>query len=214
MSGSERRSSVNQPEDVNQKERFFLPYDKIVDKKAALEQIRTWQAAGLSVVIVDAVLDIPHYKHADYFLACANLGEKLAVRIATDELIKAKKNPQGTIMSWDQRVKHATHYPYIDLIFPKDDNSWDWVETFRPNMVAISTTSPVFIVEMALEELPYLEKMGIELIAMDELANQIPVDSLYAQAVAYNKDPLSKEKLSGSIIKRKIRERAKKQQSK
>jgi len=60
--------------------RFHSPYDKIVSDKVAVSRVRSWKSRGFRVVIVDAVLDIPHYRHADYFLACANLGDKNTLR--------------------------------------------------------------------------------------------------------------------------------------
>lgn len=52
--------------------RFCHPYDKIVDEEKALQIIQGWHADGLHIVVADAVLDIPHYRHPDYFLTCAN----------------------------------------------------------------------------------------------------------------------------------------------
>lgn len=188
--------------------RFCSPYEKIVSEERALQIIQSWHTRDLRVVVADAVLDIPHYRHADYFLVCANYGDRFVLRLATDELIKEKKDPEGTIIGWAERAKHAAHYPYIDLIVPKTKNGWGWVESFRPEIIVNSTTSPEFIIKELEENRYRLAELGVSLIALDEFARQIPFEDLYKQCVLYNEGKFDKDKFSGSIIKEKIIERA------
>ncbi len=111
--------------------RFLSPYKKIVDEEKALQVAMDWREKGSQIVVADAVLDIPHYRHPDYFLVCANFGDKLLVRLATDELVAKAKNPEGTVVPWLERARHAAHYPYIDLIIPKKENGLYRTGTFR-----------------------------------------------------------------------------------
>jgi glycerol-3-phosphate cytidylyltransferase-like family protein len=188
--------------------RFSHPYNKIVDEEKALQIIQGWHTKGLHTVVVDAVLDIPHYRHPDYFLACANYGDKLIVRLATDGLVREKKNPEGPIIEWMERARHAAHYPYIDLIVPKKQNGWEWVAYFRPDTIVNSITSPIFIIKQLEENISRLIELGVNLIALDEFAKQIDFGNLYEQCTIYNENKFDKSKFSGTIIKEKIVERA------
>jgi glycerol-3-phosphate cytidylyltransferase-like family protein len=134
--------------------RFCDPYSKIMVGKDAIGQISRWRFDGFKIVAVDAVLDIPHYRHADYFLACANLGDKLVVRIPSDELVSRKKDPCGPIVPWKERARHAAHYPYIDLISDKLDFSADWLRAYHPDVVVRSITSGQELIDEAENLIP------------------------------------------------------------
>ena len=206
--GREERELGNSPEIGSTEKRFLFPYDKITSRAEALRAINVWRSKGLRVVFADAVLDIPHYRHADYFLACANFGEKLVVRLATDELIKRKKNPEGPVVPWRERAMHAAHYPYIDLVMPKTRNGWKWAQDFRPDVIVNSNTSPLFVIKDLLKNRDWLRDLGVRLVALDELAQEIPFSSLYEQCLLYNRDKYNLDKFSGTRIKEIIVERA------
>jgi len=187
--------------------RFHSPYDKIVSDKVAVSRVRSWKSRGFRVVIVDAVLDIPHYRHADYFLACANLGDKLLVRIPSDELISLKKDPRGPIISWDERAKHAAHYPYIDLIVSKSDFSGDWLNVYRPDVIVRSITNGTELIEEYNNLALKYDQLGIELVVMDQYARRIPSQDLVKQGKLYSTNKFSEDKFSGTIIKKRIESR-------
>lgn len=166
--------------------RFGTPYNKIITEKTALEIIKRWKKEGKRIVFVDAVLDLPHYRHPEYFLKCANLGDKLVVRIPSDELIKVKKDPRGPIVSWENRAKHAAHYPYIDLIIPKNDFEAEWLYMFRPDSVVRSVTSSE-ILDEAKKLIPIYKSLKVKLVIMDEFAHVIPNKELEDQTLDYIK---------------------------
>lgn len=187
--------------------RFHSPYNKIVSNKVAASRVRLWKSRKFRVVIVDAVLDIPHYRHADYFLACANLGDKLLVRIPSDKLISLKKDPRGPIISWRERAKHAAHYPYIDLITNKSNFSENWLNVYHPNIIVRSTTNGTELIEEYNNLAPKYDQLGIKLVIMNQYARQIPSGNLIEQSKLYSTNKFSKDKFSGTIIKKKIESR-------
>jgi len=193
-----------------QTERFKSPYHKIVDEEKAKQITSEWRTNGLRMVAVEVVLDIPHYRHSDYLLKSANYGDKLLVRLSSDELIKRAKDPEGTVIEWDERAKHAAHYPYVDLIMPKRENGWGWANDYRPDIIVSSTTSPIFYIRQLIEESSMLLTLGVKLVALDEFAKEIPFERLLEECVLYNTNKLDKDKFSGSIIKERILQRANK----
>lgn len=191
----------------NKARRFHSPYNKIVSNKVAVSRVRSWKSRGFRVVIVDAVLDIPHYRHADYFLACANLGDKLLVRIPSNKLISLKKDPHGPIISWSERAKHAAHYPYIDLITSKSDFGGNWLNVYLPDIIVRSITNGKELIEEYNNLAPKYDQLGIELVIMDQYAQQVPSKDLVKQSKLYSANKFSKDKFSGTIIKKKIESR-------
>lgn len=186
------------------KEKFKSPYSKIVNPEEAILKSKEWRNEGKKVIVVDAVLDLPHYRHPDYFLSCANLGDKLILRVNSDEFVSTRKDKRGPIVSLLNRQKHASHYPYIDLITQKDFGGWDWLLEYKPNYIVKSVTSGTKVLEEIAEVQPYLEKSGTEIIIMDEYANIIPLQKFYEEGLKYEEEKYNPEKISGSIIKKEI----------
>lgn len=186
------------------KERFQLPYSKIVDINSAIKQSINWRNEGNIVVIADAVLDIPHYRHAEFLLKCAILGDKLILRVNTDEFVSMRKDPRGPIVSLEKRQKHAAHYPYVDLITTKDTGGWDWLIDYKPNYVVKSITSGINVLNEIMAIQPYLDKAETKIIIMDEYANIIPTKKFLEEGLRYEEDKYSPDKISGSIIKKEI----------
>src|SRR6266581_9342039 len=116
-----RSNSSIDAESQAKEARFVSPYAKIVEPEAAKGLIRNWQNQNQRVVMVDAVLDIPHFAHAEYFLACANLGDRLALRVNSDAFVTSRKDHRGPIVPFQERAMHAAHYPYIDVVTSKDE---------------------------------------------------------------------------------------------
>ena len=186
------------------RERFVSPYSKIVDPEEAKRQSIAWREEGEIVGVVDSVLDIPHYRHADFLLKCANLGDKLILRINTDEFVSTRKDPNGPIVSLENRLKHAAHYPYTDLVTTKNCGGWDWLNEYRPSFVVKSVTSGTEVLREISEASFYLERSQTKLIIMDEYANVIALNNFYQEGLNYETNKFDSHKISGSIIKREI----------
>jgi glycerol-3-phosphate cytidylyltransferase-like family protein len=200
---------LNLPESLENREtsnveRFQSPYHKIVGQEQAIELVARWKNEGQKVVMVDSVVDIPHYRHADYFRACANLGNKLIVRVESDELVASRKDPRGPIVPFEARVKHVVHYPYIDIVTEQVVHGLDFLQQFKPNILVKSVTSG----SMILDQIEILksknEYFGIEVIVMDQFAKIIDPARSYVEGLAYDQNKFGSDKLSGSTIKQEI----------
>jgi glycerol-3-phosphate cytidylyltransferase-like family protein len=187
--------------------RFSSPYSKIVNESEAILTIQKWQQSGLTIVMTDAVLDIPHYRHADYFMVCANYGDKLLVRINSDEFVAQRKDPRGPIIKWNERAKAAAHYPYIDLITTKTVGGWQYLDTFKPNIVIKSVTSGIEVLNEIDQILPIVNESNIKLIVLDEFALPISRENIHNEGLLYTNNKLGRDKFSGSIIKNEIKRR-------
>lgn len=121
--------------------------------------------------MIDAVLDLAHFTHAEYFLVCANLGDKLALRINSDRFVALRKDRRGPLVGWTERAMHAAHYPYIDLITSKDAGGWDWLLYFNPDVIVKSTTSGRAVLNEIEQQRPFLERLNTEVVVMDEYHN-------------------------------------------
>jgi len=187
-----------------QHERFESPYEKIVDINKAKTLSIKWRREGKKVIVVDSVLDIPHYRHADFLLSCANLGDKLILRINSDEFVSTRKDPKGPVVSLGNRLRHAAHYPYVDLITTKTDGGWEWLKEYCPNYIVKSVTSGKEVLNEILNSKPFLEESDSEIIIMDEYAKVIPLENCYRECLRYEENKFNSDKISGSIIKREI----------
>ncbi len=200
-------NSTTEPEKSTE-QRFLLPYDKIVSDYDAVKQVQIWKEQGLSVVIADAVADIPHYRHADYLLKCANLGDRLVIRVESDELVASRKDPRGPIVSWERRVKHIAHYPYIDLVAIQYLHGLEYLLEYKPDIVVKSTTSGRSILDQIDELKSDPDKYSSKLVVFDQYANRISLELALIEGVAYDQDRLGDDKFSGTIIKNAIIKRA------
>lgn len=189
--------------------RYSLPYEKIMgSREQAADQIRQWREQGFRIVVTDAVLDIPTFKHAEYFMASANLGDKLVVRMPTDQYIATYKDHRGPIVGYNQRAMHAAHYPYVDLIVPNNSHELEWVEMFRPDIVVKSVTTGVGAIKSADGLLPELDKVGGHIVYLDENANVIDREEFERLAHEYDATKYDTSHVSGTVIKAEIRRRA------
>ncbi len=188
-------------------ERFPSPYSKIVPNTEAISRAAEWRAGGERVVMVDSVVDIPHYRHADYFRACANLGNRLIVRVEADELVKTRKDPRGPIVPFEARALHVAHYPYIDVVTDQVVHGLDFLEDFQPDVLVKSVTSGPLIIQQIDELSAHRERYPMDVVVMDQFANIVDPSTAYEEGTAYDADKYGSDKLSGSTIKQEITRR-------
>ncbi len=194
----------------NSPERFRSPYGKIVSNECAVNQIRQWHDEGLRVVAMDAVLDIPTYRHADSLRVCANLGDRLLLRVNSDEITASRKDPRGPIVPWSLRAIHAAHYQYVDLVTVKEQTGYSWLEEYRPDILVknISSGSKVIGEVLQVDE-AFLQKCNTRLIFMDEHCQEIiPREEALQRAIYFEQNKYDDGQFTGSIIKREIARRA------
>ncbi len=191
-------------------ERFSAPHlEKIADnEEQAIKAVNKWHQEGLRVVATDGVMDIPTLWHPENLRVAANLGDKLFLRIDSDEYVASFKDRRGPINSWRIRAMMATHYPYVDLIIAKFDEGTDWLEKFRPDIIVKSITSYGGIAK-DLESLdPYLARPGVQLVVLDENFNIVPRGQVENRAIEYEVGKYKGVHISGSTIRREIIRRA------
>ncbi len=194
--------------DSSRKVRFASPYTKILQEESAIQQVHMWKKEGLRVVMADAVVDIPHYRHADYFLACANLGDKFLIRVDADELVATWKDPRGPIVQWEARAKHVAHYPYIDLVTIKCRQGLEFLKQYEPDVFVKSVTSGPIMLEQIEQLKAHKEAYPLEVVVMDQFAQIIDPTRSYEEVLAYEWDKYGEDKLSGTTIKQEIIKRA------
>ncbi len=188
--------------------RFESPYTKFLQEEAAIQQVHMWRKEGFRVVMADSVVDIPHYRHADYFLACANLGDKLLIRVDADELVATWKDPRGPVVQWEARAKHVAHYPYIDIVTIQCQHGLEFLKQYQPDVLVKSVTSGQIILEQIEQLKAHREAYPMEVILMDQFAQIIDPARLHEEVLAYEQDKYGEDKLSGTTIKREIIKRA------
>jgi glycerol-3-phosphate cytidylyltransferase-like family protein len=189
--------------------RFPIPYKKIVSLDEAAKCVKEWQSQGLKVVITAGVFDIPTYKHAEYLLTAANFGDKLIVRVDTDNFVLTDKYPEGSIVSWKNRCKHLAHYPYVDLIIPNIKSS-DWIEKLHVNTNVYSITSSPNSLNDKDKLMPRFKKSQTDVIFLDEKFDIVPKAKVRIVSNHYEQTKFSQTHFSGSIIKKEIIRRASK----
>lgn len=194
----------------HQGQRFPPPYlEKIPDsEQKAIDLVDRWHQEGLRVVATDGVMDIPTIWHPEDLRAAANLGNKLLLRIDSDELVTLYKDHRGPINPWRIRAIMAAHYPYVDLIVAKIDEETDWLEKFKPDIIVMSTTSWGGIEKDIKPMEFYLNQTGAQLVIFDENSEIVPRDQAQERAVEYETNKLDGSRISGSTIKREIIKRA------
>jgi len=190
--------------------RFHTPYKKVVSLDEAALEVAKWQSQGLKVVITAGVFDIPTYKHAEYLLSAANFGDKLIVRVDTDDFVLTDKYPEGSVVSWKNRCKHLAHYPYVDLIIPNIESS-NWIEKLHVNTNVYSITSSPSNLRYKAKLIPRFKRCHTDVIFLDEQFCIVAKGKVRSLSNYYQKTKLSRKHFSGTIIKQEIIRRATKQ---
>lgn len=198
-------------ENLQRDERFPPPYFKKIPESEtqAIDIVNGWHQEDIIVVATDGVMDIPTIWHPEYLRVAANLGDKLLLRIDSNEYVSSFKYPRGPINPWRVRAMMVAHYPYVDLIIIKTNEEIDWLEKFRPHIIVKSTTSSYSRIAKDLEAFdPYLAKTRAQLIVFDENSNIVPRNQVESRAIEYEAEKYNPGRISGSTIRREIIRRA------
>lgn len=194
-----------QPKQYQTKQEIALQevYSKITTPNIALRQVQKWQEAGDKVVVTDVVCDLYHRAHSEYFLAAKLLGDKLLVRVDTDDYVASKKDPEGPLVNYPNRVKNLAHIPYIDSITSKSTGGLDWIKFYKPDVLIKSTTSGEKLIRDIDEIKVILSENNIDcrIIVLDANCNEVEESQWLSKAIEYDLNKLSPEKNSGSTIK-------------
>jgi cytidyltransferase-like protein len=178
---------------------------KYLSMPKALYQCRKWQGEGQKVVIVDGCFDTIHHKHFGYLKAVKNLGDKLLVRLVSDEYIAQTKDPKGPLCKLDDRAKVIEHLPYVDAITSMHTGGLRWIDIYRPDIIVKSTTSGVRV----MEEMTEFETLGHQpkIIFFDADNNIVAPENILEEARFYDETKYSPDKVSGSTMKKEIQDR-------
>jgi glycerol-3-phosphate cytidylyltransferase-like family protein len=138
-------------------------------------------------------------RHYEYYLACANLGDRLIVRVVEN----TNKDPRGSVIPFDQRTHTLAHIPYVDLICGmQEGGGLKWVEQFRPSIIVKSTTSGVKVVR-EIQEVNSLDYIP-EIVIMDDRCNIVPIDQAEEKGLEYDNTKFRADRVSGSVHKQTI----------
>ena len=91
-------------------------FNKLLSKKAALEQIRAWQASGKKVVFSNGCFDILHAGHVEYLAAARKLGDVLIVGLNSDSSVHRLKGQSRPICSETDRAAVLSALQVVDAV--------------------------------------------------------------------------------------------------
>lgn len=218
--------------DIESKIAPGTPYSKIVEYGELLDIVHKEQERGLKVVMTTGIYDIVHFKHAESLACVRKFGDIVVVGIPDDEeVIKAStagrqsKDNLGPIIDFERRAKMISHLPYVSLVFKKSRNKQTLVEEIKPDVLIQSITSGVGVINEVLDLTNVFESrvskgnlifsLGdreCEVIFIDDLiggeTEVVSLGGVVEATKVWERDKFSEGRFHGSIIKRKIIERA------
>lgn len=89
---------------------------KLLEREKAVEQTKSWQAAGKKVVFSNGCFDILHAGHVQYLAAARSLGDVLIVGLNSDESIRRIKGPLRPICSEGDRAAVLSALEAVDAL--------------------------------------------------------------------------------------------------
>jgi FAD synthetase len=101
-------------------------------------------------VLVGGCFDILHYGHIYFLKQARALGDNLIVAIESDKNIRKLKGKNRPIQNQNQRKEILESLKFVDkaIILPnemKDKNYFKFVETIKPQIIAVTKGDPLLI---------------------------------------------------------------------
>lgn len=95
--------------------------EKIFLLKPLQEQVKEWQAAGLSVVFTNGCFDLLHVGHVTLIDDARRAGDKLILAINSDASVNALKGPSRPIVDQHSRGKVLAGLAAVDAVIVFDE---------------------------------------------------------------------------------------------
>jgi D-glycero-beta-D-manno-heptose 1-phosphate adenylyltransferase len=96
---------------------------KIQDRAAAAETVRSWQAAGETVVFTNGCFDILHYGHLHYLAAAADLGNRLVIGLNAAASVRRLKGEHRPINDDETRRFMLAGLGFVDLVVEFEEDT-------------------------------------------------------------------------------------------
>ena len=93
----------------------------VVSLAEASTRVRTWQAAGRTVVCTNGVFDLLHPGHVRYLRQARAEGDALVVAVNADAAVRASKGPDRPIHPAHERAELLAALDTVDLVLIFDD---------------------------------------------------------------------------------------------
>ena len=98
--------------------------------------VRTWQAAGETVVFTNGCFDILHSGHVSYLEEAACLGDHLLVGVNTDASVKRLKGESRPVNNEVDRARVLSALRCVDgVVLFGEDTPTELVRTLRPDLI-------------------------------------------------------------------------------
>jgi D-beta-D-heptose 7-phosphate kinase/D-beta-D-heptose 1-phosphate adenosyltransferase len=116
--------------------------------RIVLDRYRKLVTGPQTKVLVTGVFDILHLEHKKLLLAAKKLGQTLLVGVESNERVRQLKGPGRPVNGLKTRIKNLQKLGIADKVFglPKkfntDEEITNFVKKIRPNILAVSTSTP------------------------------------------------------------------------
>jgi len=97
------------------------PEDKILPLDRMREQVKRWQAEGLTVVFTNGCFDLLHVGHVTLIDDARRAGDRLVLAINSDASVSALKGPSRPIVNQHARARVLAALAAVDAVVVFDE---------------------------------------------------------------------------------------------
>lgn len=97
--------------------------NKLIGRQEAIEQVRSWKAAGKRVVFSNGCFDIIHAGHVQYLAAARTLGDILVIGLNSDASVRSIKGPLRPVCKELDRAAVLSALEAVDAVTLFDEET-------------------------------------------------------------------------------------------
>lgn len=109
---------------------------KILAWQALAKQVKTWQAAGETVVFTNGCFDLIHLGHLQYLAAARDLGDRLIMGLNADSSVQRLKGPHRPIKDQETRQLVLASLFFVDAVtLFEQDTPYELIQLLLPDIL-------------------------------------------------------------------------------
>ena len=112
---------------------------RVVSLEEAAQQIRAWQAAGLSVAATGGAFDLLHEGHLHLLTRARGEANRLLVAIHEDDRVRRSRGAGRPVHPAHERAELLAGLTPVDLVTVASADDAGWIAECRPDVLVLST---------------------------------------------------------------------------
>lgn len=115
---------------------FTQIQDKIKTSEQLADSLRSWRAAGDTVVFTNGCFDLLHYGHLHYLAAARDLGQRLVIGLNSAASVCRLKGPTRPINDELTRTHQLAALAFVDAVVVfEEDTPYRLIQEVQPDIL-------------------------------------------------------------------------------